>query len=249
MATLHLLGTGAAASDGRRTTTMLAVETASDLVLVDCGGDAAQRLAAHGLDPAAITATIVTHEHADHVAGFPLLLERLWLAGRSAPLDVYGIEPALAQARRVHDAFDVSAWPAYPERRYHTVSDEAGALVLATPGLRVSAAPGTHSVPCVGLRFEDLVGGGVLAYSGDTAFSRTIVALARGAQLLVHEATDQSAMHSRPEEAAQAAVEAGAGALVLVHLPPGFDEGDGLARARAVFPNVNAGVDGARFEF
>jgi len=249
VATLHLLGTGAAASDGRRTTTMLAVETATDLVLVDCGGDAAQRLAAHGLDPTALTAVIVTHEHADHVAGFPLLLERLWLGGRSAPVDVYGIEPALAQARRVHDTFDVSAWPGYPERRYHTVGIQAGSAVLATPGLRVTAAPGTHSVPCVGLRFEDLDGGGLLAYSGDTAFSPTIVALARGAQLLVHEATDEPPMHSRPEEAARAAVEAGADALVLVHLPPGFDEGDGLARARTVFPNVNAGVDGARFEF
>ena len=249
MAMLHLLGTGAAASDGRRTTTMLAVETATDLVLVDCGGDAAQRLAAHGLDPTALTAVIVTHEHADHVAGFPLLLERMWLGGRSAPVDVYGIAPALEQARRVHDAFDVSAWPDYPERRYHTVNRTPAASVLTTPGLRVTAAPGTHSVPCVGLRFEDLRGGGVLAYSGDTAFSPTIVELARGAQLLVHEATDQPPMHSRPEEAAQAAVECGARALVLVHLPPGFDEGDGLARARAVFPNVSAGTDGVRLDF
>ncbi len=249
MATLHLLGTGAAATDGRRTTTMLAVEGMHDLVLVDCGGDAAQRLCAHDLDPTALSALIVTHEHADHVGGFPLLMERLWLAGRREPLEVYGIEPALAQVGRVHDAFDVSAWPDYPGVRFHPIAMTEAAPVFASDTLRVVASPGDHSVPCVGLRFEDLLGGGVLAYSSDTAYAAAIMRLARGADVLVHEATDTPPFHSRPEEAARVAIEAGAGALVLVHLPPGFEAGDGDERARAVFAGVTIGCDGARFEF
>ena len=248
MPTLHLLGTGAAASDGTRTATMLAVETDDGTLLVDCGGDAAQRLRAHGLDPATLTAIVITHEHADHVAGFPLLLERMWLGGRRDPVDVYGIEPALAQARRVHDAFDTSAWPGYPSVHYHPVAMSEGAPVLNGFGLRVTASPGTHSVPSVGLRIES-DGGGVLTYSGDTAYDEVIVRLARGADLLVHEATDESPMHSRVEDAARVAREAAVGTLVLVHLPPDFDAGDGPARAHAAFERVSIGEDGARFTF
>ena len=248
MPTLHLLGTGAAASDGSRTTTMLAIETETGAMLVDCGGDAAQRLRAHGLEPAALSAILITHEHADHVAGFPLLLERMWLGGRRGPVDVYGIEPALAQARRVHDAFDTSAWPGYPSVRYHPVAPAEGAPVVDGFGLRVTASPGTHSVPTIGVRIES-DGGGVLAYSGDTAYDQAIVRLARGADLLVHEATDESPMHSRVEDAARVAREAAVGALVLVHLPPGFESGDGPARASAAFERVHVGADGARFTF
>jgi len=249
VATLHLLGTGAAATDGSRTTTMLAVEQPDELLLIDCGGDAAQRLRAQGLEGTRVTAILLTHEHADHVAGFPLLMERLWLAGRRTAVDVYGIEPALAQAKRVHDAFDVSAWTDYPELRYHPFAYTEDTPVFESAALRVRATPGEHSVPCVGLRIEDRLGGGVLAYSGDTAYAPAIVRMARGADLLVHEATDNPPFHSRVEDAARAAREAEARSLVLVHLPPGADQVDFGQRARAVFTNVTVGEDGARFAF
>jgi ribonuclease Z len=244
VAKLHLLGTGGAATDGRRTATMLAVEAASQLVLIDCGGDAAQRLCAHHLDPVRLSALIVTHEHADHVGGFPLLMERLWLAGRREPLDVYGIEPALAQVERIHDAFDVSAWPGYPGVRFHPVPLVEGATVLTSATLHVTASPGYHSVPSVGLRLEDRHGRRTLAYSSDTAYEPAIVRLARGADVLVHEATDAPPYHSCVEDAARVAKEAGASALVLVHLPPGFDDAEGDRRARAAFGAVTIGHDG-----
>jgi ribonuclease Z len=250
VARLHLLGTGAALSDALRTTTMLAFETSDDVLLVDCGGDVVQRLLAHGIDLDRIGALVVTHEHADHVSGFPLLMERLWLSGRRRPLTVYGIAPAIAQARRAHDAFDTASWPEYPGATYVEVAQDPGATVLESDHWRVTAAPGIHSVPSVGLRVEDRHAGGVAAYSGDTSFAAAIVDLARGADILVHEASDEPVMHSRPSDAARAALEAGAKRLVLVHLPPGFAGDDGRAdEARAIFPDVTVGEDGATFEF
>src|SRR5690606_28975088 len=81
VATLYTLGTGAVVSDAYRTTTMLAVDNGQELLLIDCGGDAVQRMKASGLDVRRLRHLFVTHEHADHCAGLPLLLERLWVEG------------------------------------------------------------------------------------------------------------------------------------------------------------------------
>ncbi len=244
---LHVLGSGAAYSDGRRTTTMLALDGSEGIVLVDCGGDVVQRLLAQGMDPLRIRKLIVTHEHADHVGGLPLLMERLWMAGRRDPLPVYGIEPAIDQAQRLHDVFHTADWPDYPGIRTHLVAYEEDALVFDCVDWRITATPGIHSVPAVGLRVT-CASGTVVAFSGDTAYTPAITRMAGGADLLLHEASGSSAMHASAEEAAKVASEAGVGRLVLVHLPPVFDEcSQDLRAARKVFPELTVGADGDRF--
>ena len=116
--TFYLLGTGAAVSDPHRTTTMLAVEEAGHFVLVDCGGDAFQCVLAAGLDPSKLEAVILTHEHPDHISGYPLLIEKLWLFGRREPIHVYGPAPTLEVARTLFGAFStgtviVKQWPQF----------------------------------------------------------------------------------------------------------------------------------------
>lgn len=249
MGTIHLLGTGAALSDSGRTTTMLAIEGRSSLFLVDCGGDAAQRALVSGLDLRRVDGLIVTHEHADHVGGFPLLMERLWLAGQTEPFPVYGLPAALAQVRRLDEAFDTSGWPDYPAIDYREVAEAEGATLLSNDDFEISASPGTHAVPVFGLRVEER-GGGVFAYSSDTERSAAITRLAQGADLLVHEATGGSPGHSSAADAAAVAADAGAAKLVLVHLGILPDGGaEKLADARAIFEATELGADGTRFEF
>ena len=241
---LHFIGTGAAVSDPHRTTTMLAVQAQGRLVAVDCGGDLAQRMMAGGLDPAALDLLVLTHEHPDHIAGFPLLLEKLWLMGRRTPIRIAGPAPALDVARRLFGQFDTSRWDGLPERQYHEVPMAEGAPVWHADGLRVTASPVTHSVPTVGLRFES--GSRVLAYSCDTAPDPAVVRLARGADVLVHEAMGhQPGVHSSAEEAAGIAAEAGVKRLFLVHLPPGLDD---LAAARRIFPDTHLADEGGTAE-
>lgn len=249
MATLHLLGTGAALSDASRTTTMLAVEGPDSLYLVDCGGDAAHRALNSGLDLARVDGLVVTHEHADHVGGFPLLMERLWLAGRTEPFPVFGNEAALKQVERLDGAFDTAAWPDYPALDLFLVPELERELVLTCDDFTIYASPGQHSVPCIGLRVETS-GGKVIAYSSDTEPSAAIARLAEGADLLVHEATGAGPGHTGAADAARVALEAGAKRLVLVHIGPREDGGAAtLAEARAVFPNTEIGYDGARYDF
>src|SRR5688572_14593911 len=109
MATLHLLGTGAAFSDASRTTTMLAF-AGETVIVVDCGGDVVQRLLAAQIDLERIEALILTHEHPDHVGGFPLFMEKIWLSGRRRPIHVLGPDAALEQAKKIFGAFNTSGW-------------------------------------------------------------------------------------------------------------------------------------------
>ena len=246
MATLHLLGTGAALSDAHRTTTMLAFSHDDDTLLVDCGGDVVQRLLLAGRPIESISGLILTHEHPDHVSGFPLFMEKIWLAGRRTPIPVYGITPALTQARRIFEAFDTSGWDGVPEIQWQEVAHEEDALVLESDVWRVTATPVVHSVPNVGLRVEDRATGRFAAYSCDTEPTEAVVRLARDAGVLVHEATGHGPGHSSAEEAAEIAAEANAHRLLLVHLPPGLTHDD-LDDARQWFTGVELGEEGGAY--
>jgi len=229
---------------------MLAVENSGSVLVIDCGGDVVQRLMACGVDLAKISGLIVTHEHADHVSGFPLMMEKLWLAGRRDPLPVYGIAPAISQARRIHDAFDTAAWPEYPDIHWREFPLAENARVLSNGHWEVSGSPGNHAVPVSALRFVDRHGGGVLAYSCDTEYSEVVVRLATTADIFVHEATGGGPGHASAEEAARAASSAGAGRLLLVHLPPekNLDE-QVMDQARDIFKETAKGAEGGSYPF
>jgi ribonuclease Z len=108
------------------------------------------------------------------------------------------------------------------------------------------------------IRPEELVGvprrGRTVVYSGDTRPCLTLVAAAREADLLVHEATfggeelerAQETGHSTAAEAARVAQEAGVRRLVLTHISPryGRDAIELLAEARAIFSETIIARDG-----
>ncbi|MEM1057495.1 MAG: MBL fold metallo-hydrolase [Bacteroidota bacterium] len=245
--TIHLLGTGASVSDIGRTTTMLAFEEAGRYFLVDCGADAARELVRAGLDPTQVAAVILTHEHPDHISGYALLVEKLWLMGRREAIPFYGPESALRVARQCFSAYDTQRWEGLPEQVHHIVEAREGARVFEDETFRVNASPVDHPVPTIGLRVES-ASGAIAAYSADTAQHANVARLATGASVLVHEATESiPGVHASPEEAAETAREAGVERLVLVHIPPGVTD-DHLTEAREIFPRTDWGRDGQRIE-
>jgi ribonuclease Z len=112
------------------------------------------------------------------------------------------------------------------------------------------------------VRPEDLVGaprrGRTVVYSGDTRPHLPLLEAARGADLLIHEATfggDEAERavetgHSTASEAARVALEAGVRRLVLTHISPRYtrDAPELLAEARAVFPDTTIARDGMMVE-
>ena len=246
MAQLYLLGTGAAVSDPSRTTTMLAFSDEDETIVVDCGGDVVQRLMASNLSLDTISALIVTHEHPDHVSGFPLFMEKIWLAGRRRPIGIYGIKPAIDQARRCFETFDTSRWEGLPEIHWQEVAHHEAAMVLETDAWHVVASPGHHSVPVIGLRVTSKISKRVVTYSCDTEPFEPIERLAAGADILVHEATGKTPGHTSAVQAAKIAKRAGVWRLVLVHLPPVLND---LHEAQAIFESTEAGKDGGEYLF
>ena len=108
----------------------------------------------------------------------------------------------------------------------------------------------------------DLVGapriGRTLVYTGDTRPHLPVIEAARGADLLVHEATfggdeqerARETGHSTSAEAARVALEAGVRRLVLTHISSRYnrDASELLAEAKAVFPETVIARDGMTVE-
>ena len=251
MAELILLGSGAALTDGSREPTQLALVGEHSTVLVDCGANPLRQLQRAGVPLASVERLFLTHSHPDHIAGFPLLMEMLWLSGRRHPLPVHGPADALDVARRVFAQWDTRRWTGLPEIHWHEVPPEPGVEVAVGTDFRLTAAPGVHSVPVIAIRAEDLTSGGSLVYGADGEASPGVLALARGCDLLVLEATGHHPGHSTAAASAALAAEARARRLVLVHLAPSENDLETQRReAKALFSGpVHLDADLDRFVF
>jgi ribonuclease Z len=97
-------------------------------------------------------------------------------------------------------------------------------LVFECSEYRVFASPVYHLIPTVGLRFEFLQVNKVLAYSCDTEPVKSVVNLASGADVLIHEAAGPSRGHSSAAGAGGVAREAEVGSLYLIHYPSAEDD-------------------------
>ena len=233
-------------------------DTASFVVngttLFDCGWQAALKLQQYGFDPLGIETLVFTHCHHDHYLGLPGLMFFRAMRG--------GGRSALPPLRIVGPPDDL---PVVVERSRHFLQAERFPEVWQPPDLhplepgdtfetdafRVDTVRALHPVTGVCGRFTDRRTGAVFAFSGDTGPNPDLPALARDADLLIHEASlapevtepDPRWGHSRASDAARTAREAGVKRLRLIHIPARHREAS-LAAARAIFPETVLAAEG-----
>jgi ribonuclease Z len=250
------LGTSGAVASAERDNTSLVVQGGDVALLLDCGGSAVHRLRRLGVDPLSLTHVVVTHLHVDHAYGLPSLVRQLGLLERAAPLTVVCRPEHVDPLRTLLTLFRVWERPGMFPVALAPVDLAIGASAFVTGPLRVSTAPNAHGpMPNFAVRIDS--GAGALVYSSDTQPTETVVALARGAAVLVHEATfaerdrtpGRGATHSSAADAGRIAAAAGVGRLILTHLGPDYHaDVSALAReAHLHFPGPIEVADELRF--
>jgi ribonuclease Z len=152
-------------------------------------------------------------------------------------------------------AFEWQRWPwndAYSVQ-FHRIPARPRAALITTPEFSISTAPTTHLLPTIAVRVTSNASKQSITYSSDTQVCAPVVDLARGSDILFHEATTLSASnhgHTSARQAGAQAARAGARKLVLVHLPPHCDVKKWRAAAQKSFRGqVVVGKDFARFQF
>ena len=165
---IRVLGCSGGIGAGARTSAMLI----DNDVLIDAGtgiGD----LNLEDLD--SIRHVFLTHAHLDHIAGLPMLADRVFDEKFATPLTVYAREETL---RAVKDhLFNDVIWPDFaklptpqnPMLRYHACRPGD---TLTIDNRDFHAVDVMHSVPSLGFTVQN--SGGAFAVSGDTKTNETL---------------------------------------------------------------------------
>lgn len=187
--TVTFAGSGDAFGSGGRYQACIHLRSldGSGPLLLDCGTTSLSALKRLGLDPGEIAAVLVSHLHGDHFGGLPFLILDGQFSRRAKPLTVAG-PPGIAG--RLIDAMECMFPGSSTTRRRFDVEaiELVPGLASTVSGARVSAWEVEHpsGAPPLALRLE--MAGKTLAYTGDTAWSDTLIDVAADADLLIAEA-------------------------------------------------------------
>ena len=250
---LVLLGTGAGPVPGqpRRMTSNLMVCNGAAYIL-DCGLGVTNQFARTGTVFKALRAIFITHHHPDHNIEYGPLLVIGWVRGMKQTVRAFGPPPLsqmtadILRSAKVTIDFWAEDFNRPPLGMIEVHDLPTAGPVMQDENVKVASVLVQHPpvTPAYGYRFD--FADRSIAFSGDTVPLEAVAQMARGADVLVHEAIDLKAIeafvrqteaaaaarpveivmrhmradHSPAEEVGRIAQEAGVKTLVLSHLSP-----------------------------
>src|SRR5712692_8139682 len=249
---LVLLGTGGGPRvipNGRAKSANLIVANGVPYV-VDCGSGVSQQFVRAGVPLNTLRYEFITHHHSDHDLDYGNLIYNAWVWGLRAPVDSYGPPPikAMTEAYFQLNRFDIEtriADEGRPDLRKLVTAHEFAepGLVMQNADVKVTSARVRHPpiVHAYAYRFDAADRSFVI--SGDTTYSPELIALAKGADVLVSEVMHLGglenllkkvpnaatlrehllASHIVTEDLGKLAAAAGVKTLVLTHFVPPDD--------------------------
>ncbi len=227
---VQFLGCGDAFGSGGRFHTCFFVRSDSARFLIDCGASSLTAMKRFGVDPAVIDAILVTHLHGDHFGGLPfVIIEAQLLGKRTRPLVVAGppgVKRRLVEAMEAMFPESSRVRLPYPLEVTELTAEEPRALGAITVTPYVVEHP-TTGAPPLALRIE--CDGRIIAYSGDTVWTESLLPVARDADLFIVEAylfDRKTRLHMDYQTLASHLPDLAAKRVVLTHLGA-----DMLARA------------------
>jgi len=246
---LILLGTGGGPSPKpNRAEPAQVIVVNGAAYVIDCGNGVARQMVLAGVPLASIRNVFLTHQHSDHNADYGNLLLLAWATNLAKPVGTYG-PPPLQQMTRLFlemNDYDIKTRmadegrpPLAPLIVPHELT--TGGAVMQDANVKVTTALVDHGAvkPAFAYRFD--CPDRSIVISGDTRPSENLVALAKGADVLVHEVmylpaldrlmtTDSTAKtlrehllsaHTSTDDIGRIATRAGVKTLVLSHFVPG----------------------------
>lgn len=249
---LVLLGTGGGprvTAKGRAKPSTLIVANNVPCV-IDCGDGVALQYVRAGFALDALRYVFITHHHSDHNLDYGNLIYAGWAAGLRTPVDAYG-PPPLARMTEAYfelNRFDIETRIAdegrVDLRKLLTAHEfDRNGLVMQNADVKVTAARVRHPPIEQAYAYRFDAADRSIVVSGDTTYSPELIALAKGADVLVSDAMHLAgienllkkvpnaatlrehllASHIVTEDLGKLAAEAGVKTLVLSHLVPGDD--------------------------
>jgi len=218
--------------------------------VVDCGYGVIRQLVDAGIEVHEVRTILITHNHSDHMLELGPLVYSAWAGGLREPIEVWGPPPVskIVASFLESVAYDIDIRvgdEGRPDLRklVRVYEFEPPGPVFEADGLKVSATKVRHPPLTHAYAYRFDTPGRSIVLSGDTTYSPELIALARGADVLVHEAMHLASIdrlldrvpnapalrkiligyHTTTEQLGHVAAEAGVKTLVLSHFVPGDD--------------------------
>jgi ribonuclease BN (tRNA processing enzyme) len=186
---IQFVGCGDAFGTGGRFNTCFHLVGEQTNLLIDCGASSLVALKRCAIDRNLIDTILLTHFHADHFGGIPFfILDAQFVSKRSRPLTLVG-PPGLREwyARVLEAAFPGSSTT---QQKFDLSLREVEIKkAIDVGGVRVTPFHVRHddrAGPCLAYRLA--VEGRVIAFSGDTEWTETLIEVGREADLFICEA-------------------------------------------------------------
>ncbi|HUZ32883.1 MAG TPA: MBL fold metallo-hydrolase [Xanthobacteraceae bacterium] len=186
---LQFVGCGDAFGSGGRFNTCFHLVGRDFNVLIDCGASSVVAMHKLAINRNDISTIFLTHFHGDHVGGVPFfLLEANFVLDRERPLTILG-PPSLKS--RFSDIMEVGfpgtrdlklKFPLQLKELEIGKRNDHGELRVTPFHVKHDDRAG----PCLGFRFE--AEGKVIAYSGDTEWTDSLIDVGHEADLFICEA-------------------------------------------------------------
>lgn len=218
--------------------------------VIDCGDGVARQLVLANVPLPNVRHIFLTHHHSDHNADYGNLILLAWISGLQTQVDTWGPPPLSEMTGQFFkmNEFDITTRiadegrvPLVPLVHAHDLSD--GGIILEDENVKVTVVRVPHPPIEIAFAFRFDSKDRSIVISGDTAYSTSLIDLAHGADVLVHEALYPSAIdrlvaplpnatqlkrsifahHTSAEDVGRVAQAANVKTLVLSHFVPAED--------------------------